>query len=579
MPVKAAHLDYDLKITNGFIVDGTGAPGFEGDVGIRAGRIAAVGEAPGRAAETIDAHGRVVCPGFVDVHTHYDAQILWDRMLTISPWHGVTTVVMGNCGFSVAPTRPEHRETIVRTLENVEGMTVAALHAGLGEEWPFVTFPDYLDAIGARGAAINVGALVGHTAVRTWVMGEDATEREATAAEVDEMRRIVREAMEAGALGFATSKAPTHVGYHGRPVPSRAAATGEIVALAGELRRAERGGVVQATVGRSLSFPEFKALNEASGCPVSWTALLAGIALQDGDADEQLRRSAELVAEGYDVVPQVSPRALKFEYQLKAPFVFEAMRLFRPVSEADEAGKKRLYADPDFRSAVWERLSERAPPSFRRSFRGTVVSEAPGRPDLAERAVFDLAEEAGKTPVEYLFDLGLESNLEARFRMPVANHDEDEVERLLHSPHTVVGLSDAGAHASQLCDACATTYLLKRWVREKKSIGLERAVRMITSRPAEVFGIAGRGRLAAGLAADVVVFDPDTVGDGPLQRVYDFPGGADRLISEAEGIDAVIVNGTILRQEGEDRVDPAGPLPGRLLRNGRAPPARTAAAA
>ena len=579
MPVKAAHLDYDLKITNGFIVDGTGAPGFEGDVGIRAGRIAAVGEAPGRAAEAIDAHGRVVCPGFVDVHTHYDAQILWDRMLTISPWHGVTTVVMGNCGFSVAPTRPEHRETIVRTLENVEGMTVAALHAGLGEEWPFVTFPDYLDAIGARGAAINVGALVGHTAVRTWVMGEDATEREATAAEVDQMRRIVREAMEAGALGFATSKAPTHVGYHGKPVPSRAAATGEIVALAGELRRAGRGGVVQATVGRSLSFPEFKALNEASGCPVSWTALLAGIALQDGDADEQLRRSAELVAEGYDVVPQVSPRALKFEYQLKAPFVFEAMRLFRPVSEADEAGKKRLYADPDFRSAVWERLSERAPPSFRRSFRGTVVSEAPGRPDLAERAVFDLAEEAGKTPVEYLFDLGLESNLEARFRMPVANHDEDEVERLLHSPHTVVGLSDAGAHASQLCDACATTYLLKRWVREKKSIGLERAVRMITSRPAEVFGIAGRGRLAAGLAADVVVFDPDTVGDGPLQRVYDFPGGADRLISEAEGIDAVIVNGTILRQEGEDRVDPAGPLPGRLLRNGRAAPARTAAAA
>lgn len=573
MPARTADPDYDLKITNGFIVDGTGAPGYEGDVGIRNGRLAAVGEAPGGAAETIDARGQVVCPGFVDIHTHYDAQILWDRMLTISPWHGVTTVVMGNCGFSVAPTLPEHRETIVRTLENVEGMTVAALRAGLGEEWPFVTFPGYLDAIEARGAAINVGALIGHTALRTWVMGEDATEREATAAEIGEMRRIVRGAMEAGALGFATSKAPTHVGYHGKPVPSRAAATDEIVALAGELRRAGRGGVVQATVGRSLSFPEFKALNEASGCPVSWTALLAGIALQDGDADEQLRRSAELAAEGYDVVPQVSPRALKFEYQLKAPFVFEAIRLFRPVSEADEAGKKRLYADPDFRAAVWERLSERAPPSFRRSFRGTVVSEAPGRPDLAERPLFDLAGEAGKTPVEYLFDLGIESGLEARFRMPVANHDEDEVERLLHSPHTVVGLSDAGAHASQLCDACATTYLLKRWVREKQSIGLERAVRMITSRPAEVFGITGRGRLAAGLAADVVVFDPDTVGDGPLQRVYDFPGGADRLISEAEGIDAVIVNGTILRRGGEDRVDPDGPLPGRLLRNGRAQPA------
>ena len=198
------------------------------------------------------------------------------------------------------------------------------------------------------------------------------------------------------------------------------------------------------------------------------------------------------------------------------------------------------------------------------------MSEAPGRPELAERPLFELAEAAGKTPVEYLFDLGLESDLEARFRMPVANHDEDEVERLLLDPNTVVGLSDAGAHASQLCDACATTFLLRRWVRERKSLGLERAVRMITSRPAEVFGIAERGRLAPGLAADVVVFDPDTVGDGPLRRVYDFPGGADRLISEAEGIEAVIVNGTVIRRSGEDRVDPTGPLPGRLLRNGRA---------
>ena len=571
MPSASTTCEFDLKIVNGFIVDGSGNPGYEGDVGIRDGRIAAVGEVPGRAVETIDAGGQAVCPGFVDIHTHYDAQVMWDRMLTISPWHGVTTVVMGNCGFSVAPTRPEHRETIVRTLENVEGMTVAALHEGLGEEWPFATFPEYLGVVESRGAAINVGALIGHTALRTWVMGEDATEREATDPEVDEMRRIVREAMEAGALGFATSKAPTHVGHHGKPVPSRAAATGEILALAGELRRAGRGGVVQATVGRSLSFPEFRALHEASGCTVSWTALLAGIALQDGDADEQLRRSAELVAEGYDVVPQVSPRALKFEYQLKAPFVFEGMRLFRPVSEADAAGKKRLYADPGFRAAVWERLSERVPPPFRRSFQGTVVSEAPGRPELAERSVFDLAEAAGKTPVEYLFDLGLESDLEARFRMPIANHDEDEVERLLLDPNTVVGLSDAGAHASQLCDACATTYLLRRWVRERKSLGLEQAVRMITSRPAEVFGIAERGRLAPGLAADVVVFDPDTVGDGPLRRVYDLPGGADRLISEAEGIEAVIVNGTVIRQGGEDRVDPSGPLPGHLLRNGRPP--------
>ena len=198
MPARNPARDFDLKIVNGFIVDGTGTPGYEGEVGIREGRVAAVGEAPGRAVETIDAAGQAVCPGFVDIHTHYDAQVMWDRMLTISPWHGVTTVVMGNCGFSVAPTRPEHRETIVRTLENVEGMTAAALREGLGEEWPFATFPEYLDAVEGRGAAVNVGALIGHTALRTWVMGEDATEREATGGEIDAMRRIVREAMEAG---------------------------------------------------------------------------------------------------------------------------------------------------------------------------------------------------------------------------------------------------------------------------------------------------------------------------------------------------------------------------------------------
>jgi len=209
---------YDLKITNGLIADGLGGPLFAGELGIRQGRLVAVGSAPGEAAQTLDAGGHVIAPGFVDIHTHYDAQIIWDRMLTISPWHGVTTVVMGNCGFSVAPTRPEHRERMIRTLENVEGMTVAALQAGLGAEWPFETFPEYLDAIETAGIAINVGALIGHTALRTYVMGEDATEREANTAEVEHMQKLVGEAMSAGALGFATSKAITHVGDQGKPV-------------------------------------------------------------------------------------------------------------------------------------------------------------------------------------------------------------------------------------------------------------------------------------------------------------------------------------------------------------------------
>jgi N-acyl-D-amino-acid deacylase len=561
---------YDLKIVNAVIVDGSGEPSFNGSIGIRDGLLTAVGEAPGDAEQTIDAQGHIVAPGFVDIHTHYDAQILWDRMLTISPWHGVTTVVMGNCGFSVAPTRPEHRDMIIRTLENVEGMTVAALQEGLGAEWPFETFPQYLDAIESRGTAINVGAMIGHTALRTYVMGESATEREATADEIRQMQAIVDEAMTAGAIGFATSKAITHVGYQGKPVPSRAASFDEIRSIAAVLKHDERGGVIQATVGPTLSYDEFCELNTVSGCPVTWTALLAGAAINDGTASEQLRKSEALVAKGYQVVPQVTPRPLNFEFQLAAPFVLEPLRLFRPVSAADHEGKKRLYADPDFRAKVWDKLDNRVPETFKNGFRATVISEMPGKPELNERKLVDVAAEQGLTPVELMFDLGLESDLKARFRMPVANHEEDEVEELLLSKDTVLGLSDAGAHASQLCDAGLTTYLFRRWVREKQVLKLEEAVRMVTSRPAEVFGITDRGLLRVGLAGDVVIFDPDTIGDEPLRRVWDFPAGADRLVSDAVGIDAVIVNGQLLRQNNVDCLGEDDVLPGRLLRNGHA---------
>ncbi len=562
-------MDYDIKIAGGTIVDGTGRDGFAGDLGISGGAVVAIGEAPGRAAETIDAAGKVVAPGFVDIHTHYDAQIIWDRRLSISPWHGVTTVVLGNCGFGVAPVRPEHREMIIATLEKVEGMSAEALHAGLGADWPFETFPDYLDAIESRGAAINVGVLLGHTPLRTYVMGEAATEREATAAEVDQMRAIVRDGLDAGALGFATSKAPTHVGYEGRPVPSRAAALDEIYQLAAVLGEAGKG-VIQATAGRGLFLDEFAELHKISGRNVTWTALLAGLALASGNHTEHLARSVELAEAGYRVFPQVTPRPLNFEYQFKAPFLFETMSMFKPVSQADFAGKRQLYADPEFRQAFAEKMTSGVRPSFRSSFSKTVISQFEPEPALDERLLFEVAAERHRHPVELALDLALATNLEARFRMPVANHDEDEVEPLLLSPHTVIGLSDAGAHASQLCDACLPTYLLSRWVREKGALSLEAAVRMLTTRPAEVFGITDRGRLAVGRPADVVVFDPDTVGCGKLKRVHDLPAAADRLISEASGIDVVIVNGQPVRRDNADVGGPNGHLPGKLLRNGRA---------
>ena len=557
-------MNYDLKITGGTIVDGSGAPGYRGDVGIKDGRIVALGEAPGDATTTIDATGRMVTPGFVDIHTHYDAQVLWDRMLTISPWHGVTTVVLGNCGFGVAPTRPEHRNLIIGTLEKVEGMSPAALQAGLGAQWPFETFPQYLDAIEEAGTAINVGVLIGHTPTRIYVMGEAATEREATPEEVEQMRHIVAEALAAGALGFATSKSASHVGYKGRPVPSRVASYDEIKALVSTLKGGDKG-MMQATAGKELWFDEYAELARDNGITITWTALLAGMISADAHI-KQLERTAELMSAGCNIVPQVTPRPLCFEFQFREPFPFESLAVFKPVSAADAEGKKKLYADPEFRRAVKEKMaSVRA--SFRTSWEQSVISLCASHPQYEERTVADVARELGVETIDLGFDLALATNLEARFRMPVANADETVVEELLKNPNTVLGLSDAGAHASQLCDACLPTYLLGHWVRDKKALRFEEAIRMLTSRPAEVFGIRDRGLLQVGKPADVVIIDPATVNAGGLERVYDQPAGQDRLISKAAGIDAVIVNGRVLRRGGEDVIG-GGTLPGKLLRRG-----------
>jgi N-acyl-D-aspartate/D-glutamate deacylase len=447
-------------------------------------------------------------------------------------------------------------------------MSVAALEAGLGADWGFETFPQYLDAIEKRGTAINVGAMIGHTPLRLWVMGEDATERAATTEEVQRMRGVVREALEAGAVGFATSKAQTHVGYGGKPVPSRFAEFGEILAIAGALREAGTG-VMQATTGKGLMFDEFAEISRETGAHVSWTALLAGRIRRGVDHKDQLARSMDLIRRGYKVYPQVSPRPLNFEFQLAQPFVFESMAMFQPIAAADIAGKKRIYADPAFRQAFRDKM-DHAPDELLLGFAATVVSEYLPDPALEERRLVEIAAERGVHWVDLMLDLGLATGLEARFRMPVANNNEDEVAELLLNPDMVMGLSDAGAHASQLCDACQATHLLGRWVREKGTLTLEQAIRMLTSRPAEVFGIADRGRLAEGWPADVVVFDPATVAAGKLKRVWDFPGGANRLISEASGIDAVIVNGTVLRRHGKDALAADGALPGKLLRNGRA---------
>jgi N-acyl-D-aspartate/D-glutamate deacylase len=560
-------MTYDLKITGGTIVDGSGKPGFTGDVGIKDGKVVALGKAEGPATTTIDATGKVVAPGFVDVHTHYDAQILWDRMLSISPWHGVTTTVIGNCGFGVAPTKAIHRKLIMQTLEKVEGMSLEALQAGLGNDWPFETFPQYLDALEKRGSAINVAALFGHTPLRLYVMGEASTERAATADEIAAMKKLMRDAMEAGAIGFGTSVSVSHNGYAGKPVPSRQATVEEMdamVSVMGEMKR----GLMQITIGREFSTRHMAEVSRKYGVPVTWTALLSYL-YGPGGHRKQLDLAAEQRKSGAMVIPQVSCRPLNFEFTFAEPFIFDVMKFMNELAVKDSktpGTRRRAYADPAWR----EKLRSEVTPLFQRWWDRVVIAWAPSARELEEMPLAAAAAKLGKDPVDLALDLALASDLQARFRMAVMNFDEKEVAELITDPNTIIALSDAGAHASQLCDACYSTYLLGHWVRERRTFTIEQAVHNLTQRPAEMFGITDRGLLAEGRPADVVVFDPKTVGPGPLKRVYDLPAGADRLVSEASGIDAVIVNGKLIRRDGKDVVAANDMLPGRLLRRGRA---------
>ena len=566
--------DFDQKITGGMLIDGTGSPRHRCDLGIKDGRVVALGDGLGAAHQTFDAQGLVVAPGFVDIHTHYDAQVLWDPELTVSPWHGVTTVVMGNCGFGVAPTRPEHRDLILRTLERVEGMSLSALEEGLGSVWPFQTFSEYMDLLERTALGINVAVMVGHTPVRLWVMGDEATTRAASAAEVAQMKTLVRQAMDVGAVGFATSVSKVHVGYAGRPVPSRLADFEEMLELARAVGESGHG-LIHYNVGREPLWGAYEQLHAVSGRPVVWTSLLAG-SLGPGSHRLQLERAAQQRLKGLPIHAQGACRPIQFEFDFRSPVVFDTWASFESVRLADdEAQRRAVCADPAFRARLKRQVAGRGPDDAwfagkeaegdtrRASFREMVISGT-NDASLLERKLVDLAQERQVDPVDLMLDLALASDLQMRWRIALLNFDESEVGEILADDHVVLGLGDGGAHMSQLCDACHPTYLLGHWVRELGALSLEEAVRRLTSHPADVFGLHDRGRVALGLPADLVVFDPERVGAGPLERVYDLPAGQDRLISRAIGVEAVFVNGQRLGSQAH--------AAGQLLRQ-RAHPA------
>jgi N-acyl-D-amino-acid deacylase len=548
-----------LALRGATVVDGTGAPGVRADVLIEDDRIVEIAESLAGAADSeMDLTGLVLAPGFIDPHTHYDAQVLWDRDLTPSSWHGVTTVVMGNCGFGIAPVSEAGRELVMRTLENVEGMPLEALRAGI--PWTFSSYPEYLAAVGAEPTRCNVASLFGHTPLRFFVMGEDATERAATPGEVARMRELVAEGIEAGAIGFSTSRSESHRGAYGLPVPSRLADLDEIWALAGELGAAGKG-TVEATWGPDLHVEECARLAADIDRPVSWAAIMV---VKDNPAmsEDLERRVAAAGGAGERVFPQVACRPIVAQVTLADPAPLANVPAFGEILSRDRSERAALYADPDWRARAYPELRER----WGNKLDEATVQETALHDDLREGPTLgELAAQRGGTALDVAVELALEEDLGTRFRIVMINDDEAQVGRLLQNRTMLLGLSDAGAHTSQLCDANFATYLLSHWVRELGVLSLEDAVWRLTGHPAQVYGIEGRGIIAPGAVADLVAFDPAEVGTGPLERIVDLPGGADRLVAPSTGIEHVWVAGHQTRLDGKDIPDARH---GRVLKNG-----------
>jgi N-acyl-D-amino-acid deacylase len=556
-------MDGETVIRGGTLIDGTGTPGYRADVAVTGGRIVGVGEGL-RGTREIDASGQVVSPGFIDIHTHYDAQVFWDPWLTPSSFHGVTSVIAGNCGFSIAPIRSENVGLLARTLQHVEDMSFDTLSVGV--PWDeFESFPQYLDAIERRGTSLNYGCYVGHTAVRLFVMGEAAYERAATPEELRRMQAVVAEAMDAGAAGFATSASPTHNGDGGRPVPSRVGDLDELRALLAPLRDANKG-VVALLPANVLSHSQVADLQQEVGRPVTWTALLTvkGYPYHE----KVVHRNDEARARGVEVWPQVSCRPLVFQMNLSEPFTLNSRPSFSKLMDLNTEDRMAAYRDPAWRATTWEELSGgNGGGGLPFNWPSVSVAESGTRPELVGRGVVELAAEWGCTALDVMLDISLDDALETRFLSVLANDDAEGIAWLLPRDNVLLGLADSGAHVSQLCDACFATDLLGVWVRDRQVMPLERAIHKLTGEPAAVYGLADRGTVAVGQAADLCVFDPETVAPGPLRRLRDFPADGERLTADAPvGMNHVLVNGVLIRTDNEPVAEGLDARPGAVLR-------------
>jgi N-acyl-D-amino-acid deacylase len=545
---------FDLVIRDALLVDGLGSAPRHGGVAVQDGRIVEIGKIDGAAKQTLDAGGLALMPGIIDNHTHYDAQITWDPGLSPSPELGVTTAVIGNCGFTIAPCRENDRELVMRNLTQVEGMSLEVLRRGI--RWEFESIPQYLDMLERRGAALNVAVFAGHSALRTYVMGEAASERAATEAEIASMRSLVLEAMRAGTIGFSTSTSPAHNGEGGRPMPSRLADDKELRSLVGSLRQAGRG-VFMLTKGGHTQMAFLEELAADSARPVVIAALLHN-STNPQAVFQDLQAIAAANARGRRLVGAMSCCPLSMDFTLRSPYTFEGLESWQPALPLKGDRYRAKLREPAFRRCVREELSR---PAHFRLFNGEwdkVQVVESSRSGTEQRSIAELAREAGAHPLDFMLDLALAEDLQTVFSALLLNSDEDAVGRMLRDANSLVSLSDAGAHLTFFNDAGFGLHLLGHWVRERRALTLADAVRRLTGHPASVFGIKQRGALKCGWYADLLLFDPQTVNRGPKQRRFDLPGGHPRLHTPAVGVEGVWVNG--VRLDGTVR-------PGHLLRD------------
>ena len=565
---------FDLLIHNGTIVDGSGAARYQGDVGIRDGRIVEIGRIRASAERVIDADGLIVAPGFVDGHTHMDAQVAWDRIGSCSCWHGVTTVIMGNCGFALAPCRPEEREWFARCLTAVEDIPTEAMLAGI--DWTWETFPEYLATVDRLPKAINYGAYLGHSALRMYVMGQRALSETATEDDLVRMAAAVQEAIRAGAVGFSSSRATTHVTPDNTPVASRIAEWSEVDRLVGAM--AEVGaGIFQIgpDISGGVAQRSFLARLRHVALRTRRPVMFGTIASRQGDDPNpwtyQLEYLDECAAAGARVWGQTTTRSINAIFSLKSYLPFDVLPAWRELRRLPLAEQKRRLADPATRRLLVAEEARMKPRDNVFQGGGAATTD-PRKPDYTnlyamkdvewnDPTVAQLAAERGQHPVEVMIDLSLANDNQV-FVQPLVNEHPDHVLGMLKHPLTLATFSDSGAHVCQEMGSSLQTHMLSYWVRARQAFTLEEAVRKLSFDNAAAWEIDDRGLVRAGYRADLVLFDEARVKPAMPTVETDLPGGARRLVQKAEGIAATVVNGQVTLEHGK----PTGNLPGVLLR-------------